>query len=173
MDPLPLNAVKNKQTSILTGLRRKVANVKTICDDPEVLQLDKLSTASDRLEKAWRKYEKSQQEVLGFFLEDEVANEQITFTEKEESYEAAIDKAKKIIRVELKAEDERNLQPEQALQLTLQRGNLQKQVRETLDYVKEEEKEEVTTSRSSLKVQRDALLDAKDRLREAKELTRE
>ena len=43
-----------------------------------------------------------------------------------------------------------------------------------MDHVKEElEKEKVTTSCSSLKVQRDALLEAKDRRREAKELTRE
>ena len=44
--------------------------------------------------------------------------------------------------------------------------SLQDQVREILDYVKGElEKEGVTISRSSVKVQRDALTDAKGRLR--------
>ena len=112
MAPLPLNVAKNKQTGFLTGLRRKLANVKAICNGPEDLELDKLSTASDRLEEAWRKYENSQQGVLGLVLEDEVEDEQATFNKMKEIYEAAIDEAKRIIKCKFEAEDERNLQPE-------------------------------------------------------------
>ena len=103
-----------------------------------------------------------------------VEGEQVTFIEMEESYEATIGKAKKIIRGEFKPEDELNMQPDPALQLTSQRTILQNKIGGILDYVKGElEKVGVTTSRSSLKVQRDALTDAKGRLQEAKELTRE
>ena len=65
MAPLPLNVAKNKRTGFLKGVRRKIANLKAICDDPEVLELDKLSTASERLVEAWKKYKNSPQEVLG------------------------------------------------------------------------------------------------------------
>ena len=63
MDPLPLNVAKNKRTGFLTGVRRKIANLRAICDNPEVLELDKLSTASERLAEAWQKYKSSQQDV--------------------------------------------------------------------------------------------------------------
>ena len=59
MAPLPLNTANKQRTGFLTGLRRKLASVKAICDGPEDLELDKLSTASDRLEEVWRKYENS------------------------------------------------------------------------------------------------------------------
>ena len=39
------------------GLRKRITNIKDIFNDPENLELDKLSTASDRLEEAWMKYE--------------------------------------------------------------------------------------------------------------------
>ena len=55
MDPLPLNVAKNQLTGFLTGLRRKLTNIKAICAGPGDLGLDKLSTASDRLEEVWRK----------------------------------------------------------------------------------------------------------------------
>ena len=111
MDPLLLNAAKNRRTGFLTGLRRRVVNVKTICNNPEALELDKLSTASDRLEEAWRKYENSQQEVLSLVLEDEVEEEQDNFTEMDKSYKDAINKAKTIIKGKSEAEDEWNSQP--------------------------------------------------------------
>ena len=43
------------------------------CDPPGHLQeLDRLSTATERLVEAWKKYENSHQEVLGLVTEDEV-----------------------------------------------------------------------------------------------------
>ena len=88
MAPLPLTVAKNKRTGFLPRVRRKIVNLKAICDDPEVLELDKLSTALERLVEAWRKYENSQQDVLGLVAEDKFVNEQFTFTEMEEIYEA-------------------------------------------------------------------------------------
>ena len=55
MAPLPLNLAKNKRTGFLTGLRRKLANVKAICNDPEDLELNKLSTALYGLAETWQK----------------------------------------------------------------------------------------------------------------------
>ena len=98
MEPLSLNAAKNRRTGFLTGLRKRLANIKVIFDDPESLELDKLSTASDRLEEAWMKYENINLEVLGLILEDEVENEKATFNDMEENYEAAIDEARRIIK---------------------------------------------------------------------------
>ena len=49
MAPPPLNVAKNKHTGFLTRPRRKIANVKAICDVSEVLDLDKLFTASEVL----------------------------------------------------------------------------------------------------------------------------
>ena len=92
MAPLPLNVAKNRQLGYLLRVRKKIANLKAICD-PEVLELDKLSTAPERLVEAWQKYESSYQDVLGLVAEDEVVNEHVTFTEMEEAYEAAIDEA--------------------------------------------------------------------------------
>ena len=49
-------------------------------------------------------------------MEDEVEDEQATFNEMEENYEAAIDEAKKIIKGKFGADEEdRDLQPERAL----------------------------------------------------------
>ena len=102
-------------------------------------------------------------------------DEQATFSEMEENYKAAIDEAKKIIKGEFGADEEdRDLQPERAVQLAAQRRSLQEQDLEILNYVKEElEKAEVTMLHGSLKVQREALLKAVRRLQEAKELTKE
>ena len=54
-------------------------------------------------------------------------NEQATFNEMEENYEAAIDKARRIIKGKVEAEDKRDSQPERAIQLTSQRKSLQDQ----------------------------------------------
>ena len=59
-------------------------------------------------------------------------DEQATFNEMEEDYEAAIDEAKRIIKGKGEAEDKRDSQPERATQLTSQRKSLQDQVREIL-----------------------------------------
>ena len=68
--------------------------------------------------------------------------EQVTFIEMEETYEAAIDEAKRII-CKFKPEESRNA--ERAIKLATQRRGLYEQVRETLDHVGEElEKVEVT-----------------------------
>ena len=61
-----LTVAKNKRTDFLLRVRKKIATLKAFCDNPEVLELDKLSTASDRLEEAWRTYESSQLDVLRF-----------------------------------------------------------------------------------------------------------
>ena len=106
MSPLSLTVAKNKRTGFRLRVRKKIATLRTICDDPEVLELDKLSTALDRLMEAWRMYENSNLEVLGIVLEDEVEDEQATFSEMEENYNAAINKAKKIIKGEFGADDE-------------------------------------------------------------------
>ena len=55
MAPPPLDIAKNKQTSFLIRLRRKLANVKAICDVPEALEQDRLSAALARLADAWQK----------------------------------------------------------------------------------------------------------------------
>ena len=70
MAPLPLNKAKNKRTGFLTRFRRKLANVKAICDGPEDLEVGKLSTASDKLTETWQKYEDSQQDVFGLITGD-------------------------------------------------------------------------------------------------------
>ena len=75
MEPLSLNAAKNRRTDFLTGLRKKLANVKDIFDDPENLELDHLSTASDRLEEAGIKYKNNNLEILSLIPEDKVENE--------------------------------------------------------------------------------------------------
>ena len=74
MAPLLLTVAKSKRTGFLTGVRRKIVNLKAICDDPEALELDKLSTASERLAEAWQKYESRQQNVLGLIAEDKVGD---------------------------------------------------------------------------------------------------
>ena len=119
MAPLMLTSANNKRTGFLTGLRRKVVNVKAICDVLEVLELDKLSAASERLTEAWQKYENSQMDVFSLVTEEELVDVQVTFIEMEEIYEAAIDEANKIIR-----DIGRALQPEETVQLAEQRRSL-------------------------------------------------
>ena len=107
MKPLLLNDAKNRGTGFLTGLRKRLTNIKDIFDDPENLELDKLATASDRLEEAWMKHENNNLEVLGLILENKVENEQAAFNNMQENYEPAIDEARRIIKGKVKAEDER------------------------------------------------------------------
>ena len=83
-----VTVAKNKRTGFLLRVRKKIATLKAICDDREVLKLDKLSTSSDRMKEAWRTYESSQLDVLGLLAEYEVEDEQVTFTKMKESYEA-------------------------------------------------------------------------------------
>ena len=87
MAPLPLTVAKNKRTGFLTGLKKKIPTLNAICKDPEIQELDRLSTASERLVEAWKNYENSHQEVLNLVTEDEVENEQATFNDAEENYE--------------------------------------------------------------------------------------
>ena len=112
MAPLPLTAAKNWQLDYQLGVRRRIANLKNICN-PGRLELDKRSTALERLAEAWQKYESRHQEVLGMVAEYKVADEQGTFIEMEEAYEAAIDDTRKIIKGERRADDAgRTSQPE-------------------------------------------------------------
>ena len=88
MAPLPLTVAKNMHTHFLLRVRRKIATLKAFGKDPEILELDRLSTATGRLEEAWRRYENSQQDVLNLVAEDKVEGEQVTFIEMKEIYEA-------------------------------------------------------------------------------------
>ena len=108
MAPLPLTVAKNRQIGFLLGVKKRIATLKKICDDPEKQELDRLSTAIARRAKAWRKYKSSQQDILGLIAEDKVVDEQVTFTRWEETYEAAFDEANKIINGKLRAEEGRN-----------------------------------------------------------------
>ena len=110
MAPPPLDIAKNKWTSFLIRLRRKLANVKAICNVPEALELDRLSTTSERLADAWQKYKISQMDVLGFVAEDKLVDEQVTFIKMEETSEATIEEANEIIR-----NVSRTLQPERTV----------------------------------------------------------
>ena len=103
--------------------------------------------------------------------ENEVADEQITFTKMEEAYKAATDEAKNIIRGEHRADDVgRTTQPERAVQLTTQRMSLHNQVREILDCVEEDlEKVEVTRSQEALKTQLELLTKVEHRMQGAKD----
>ena len=104
-----------------------------------VLELDKWSTASERLAEAWQKYESSHQDVLGMVAEDKVAEEQVYFTKMEEAYEAAINDARKIIDGEHRAGDiSRTPQHKRAVQLATQGTNLNNKIREILGCVKED-----------------------------------
>ena len=129
MAPLPLNVAKNKRT----GLRRKLANVRAICNDPEDLELNKLSTASIELAETWQKYEDSQQDVLGRVTEDEVEDEQVTFIEMEEIYESAINEVNRIIKDKGRAP-----RSERVVQLATQARDLREQVRGILNRAREE-----------------------------------
>ena len=74
-----------------------------------------------------------------------MGDEQVTFIEMKETYEAAIDEAKKIIKGKLRAEEGRVPQRERALQLAARMKGLHDQIREILNFVKEKlERVEVT-----------------------------
>ena len=174
MAPLRLTVTKNRRLGYLLGVRRRIANLKAICD-PGVLELDKQSTASERLAEAWQKYKSSHEDVLSIVTEDKVANEQATLTNMEEAYEAAINDAKKIIKGECRADDiGRTPQPERAVQLATQRMSLHNQVREILDCVEEDlEMVEVTQSQEALKTQHELLMKAERRMQGAKQQTKD
>ena len=122
MAPPSLNVDKNMRTNLLRRFRRKIAKVKDTCNVSDVLDLDKLSTASEALAEAWQRYENSHQDVLVLLTEDKVSDEQTTFIEMEEAYEVAINEARKIIKGKRQTDDlVRALQPEQAVQLAAQR----------------------------------------------------
>ena len=110
MTPLKLTAAKNKRTGFLLRVRRKVATLKAICNDPG--RQNKLAIATTRLAESWQEYENSQQDVLGLVTEDELGSEQVTFIEMEDTYEAAIDEANGIIKGKLRAEEGRDSQLE-------------------------------------------------------------
>ena len=131
MAPLPLNVAKNKRTSVLTELRKKLANVMAICNDPENLELNKLSTALNGLAETWQKYEESQQDVLGHVIEDEVDDEQVTFIEMEDIYKSAIDEINRITKDKGRAP-----RSERAVQLAAQMRDLHEQVRRIINCAK-------------------------------------
>ena len=62
MAPLPLTVAKNKRSGFL---KKKITTLKAICEDPDIQELDRLSTATERLVEALKKYKSSHQEVLG------------------------------------------------------------------------------------------------------------
>ena len=122
----------------------------------------------------WQEYKYSQQIVLGLIAVNEVKDEQVTFIETEETYEAAIDEANRIIKGKIKAEKVRDSQLERTVHLVTRRRDLHEQIKEILDHIKEElEKVEVTQSRGSLKVQCESLMTTQFRMRQAKEMTKE
>ena len=96
-----LTAAKNRQTGFLLRIRRKVATLKVICNDPEKQGHDRLCGATAGLAETWQKYESSQQDVLGLVTKDEVDSKQAAYLKMQDSYEAAIDEAKKIIKDKL------------------------------------------------------------------------
>ena len=49
----------------------RIANLKAVCG-PDILKLDKQSTASERLVEAWQIYESSHQDILSMVAECEV-----------------------------------------------------------------------------------------------------
>ena len=65
-----------------------------------------------------------------------MGEEQVTFIETEETYEAANDDTKKIIKDKLKAEEGRVPQRERRVQLAARRWSLHDQIREILNFVK-------------------------------------
>ena len=102
MANLTLPAAKNRQTGFLLRVRRKIATLKDICNDPEKQGQDRLPRSTARLAETWQEYENSQQNVLVLVTEDKVENKPVTYLEMEDSYEAAIDEAKKITKGKLK-----------------------------------------------------------------------
>ena len=106
MAPLALTVAKNRQIVYLLGVRKKIASLKEICGDPE--KQGRLSTTTARLAEAWRKYDSTQQDVVSLVAEDNVVYEQVIFNKMEENYEAAMDEANEIIKVELSDEGGRD-----------------------------------------------------------------
>ena len=97
--------------------------------------------------------------------EDEVSDEQVTFTKMEEAYKAVIDNDKMTKSERWADAVFRTLQHERVVKLVTQRTSLHKQVREILDRVKEDlEKVEVTQSREALKTQRELLTKTERRI---------
>ena len=96
MASLQLTIAKNERFGCLLGVNRKITALKDICNDPEKQEQDRVSTATARLEEAWKKYDESQQDVLGLVSEDQVGNELVIFVKLEEIYEAAVDETNKI-----------------------------------------------------------------------------
>ena len=168
MTPTKLTAARSRRTGFWLRVRRKVPTLKAIGNNPG--EHGRRVSATTRLAESWQEYKKSQQDVLGLITENEVEDEQVTFIEMEETYEAAIDEAKG----KLKAEEGRDLQLEQTIHLAARKRGLYEQIRETLDHVRKElEKVEFMQSRRSLGIQRELLIDAKLRMQEAKELSKE
>ena len=122
MAPLPLTVAKNKRTGFLTSVKKKIVTLKAIGEDPEILELDRLSTATGRLVEEWKKYENSHQEVLSLVMKDEVEDEQATFSDAEDNYEAAINEVNKLLKSKFRPVDDDRVQPpERAAQLAAQR----------------------------------------------------
>ena len=117
MASLPLTIAKDKRFSCLLGVNRKITALRDICDNPEKQkqEQDRVSTATVRLEEAWRKYEEGQQDVLGLVAEDQIGNELVIFLEMEKIYEAAIDKATKIIKESKEAREARRQEKQMPL----------------------------------------------------------
>ena len=169
MTPTKLSAARSRRTGFGCRVTRKIATLKTISNDPG--EHGRLVSVTTRLAVLWQEYESSQQEFLGLITENEVEAEQVTFIEMEETYKAAIDEAKRII---CKFKPEESWNAERAIQLATRRRGLYEQIRETLDHVRKElEKVEFMQSRRSLGIQRELLIDAKLRMQEAKELSKE
>ena len=116
MTPLKLTAAKNKWTGFLLRVRRKVATLKAICNNPG--KQGRLAIMTTRLAESWQEYENSQQDVLGLVTKDEVENEQVTFIKMEEIYKAAINDANGIIKGNLRAEEGRDSLNERTVHLT-------------------------------------------------------
>ena len=77
--------------------------------------------------------------------------ERVTYIEMEDSYEAAVDEAKKITNGKLKVKEVSSSQLDQTIQLATQRMNLYDRVRETLRCIEEDlEKVEVMRSQKAL-----------------------
>ena len=64
MTLLPLTFAKSKQAGFLTEVKKQVATLKAICNDPEKQERDRRSKATTRLAETWQKYEDSQYDVL-------------------------------------------------------------------------------------------------------------
>ena len=60
MAPLPRTIAKNMRTHFLLRVRKKIATLRAICGDPEVLQMDKPQTD-------WRKHGGSTKAVSWMF----------------------------------------------------------------------------------------------------------